>query len=332
MKFKDYYAILGVARDADADDIKKAYRKMARKYHPDVSKEPDASERMSEVNEANAVLSDVEKRAAYDAMGTGHHAGENFTPPPDWDAGFEFSGRNPQGADGADYSDFFEELFGRMGRQSRQQTHGAHGSAGHSARGEDHHARILLDIEDAWRGARRLLTLKSPQINAQGRVELVERTLEVAIPPGVKAGQLIRLAGQGSPGQAGAPAGDLFLEVSFRPDHRFHVEGTDLVMALQLAPWEAALGAVVPVSLPDGSSLKVRVPAGTQGGQTITVRGKGLPAKTPGDLDLQVRVVLPSALEPRARELYEKMASTLPDFDARKLHAAEQERQAEGAS
>lgn len=332
MKFKDYYAILGVARDAGADDIKKAYRKLARKYHPDVSKEPDAAERMSEVNEANAVLSDVEKRAAYDAIGTGHHAGENFTPPPDWDAGFEFSGRNPQGADGADYSDFFEELFGRMGRQARQQTHGAHRSAGFGARGEDHHARILLDIEDAWRGARRLLTLKSPQINAQGRVELVERTLEVAIPPGVKAGQLIRLAGQGAPGQAGAAAGDLYLEVGFRPHPRFHVEGTDLVMALPLAPWEAALGAVVPVNLPDGSSLKVRVPAGTQGGQTITVRGKGLPAKTPGDLDLQVRVVLPSALEPRARELYEKMASALPDFDARKVHAAEQERQAEGAS
>lgn len=332
MKFKDYYAILGVARDAAAEDIKKAYRKLARKYHPDVSKEPDASERMSEVNEANDVLSDVDKRAAYDALGTGRRAGESFTPPPDWDAGFEFRGRGAPGADGTDHSDFFEELFGRMGRRSHPQSQGAAGSAGFSARGEDHHAKILLDIEDAWRGAQRLLTLKSPQMDAQGRIELVERTLEVSIPPGVKAGQLIRLAGQGSPGHGAAAAGDLFLEVGFRPHRRFLLEGTDLVMVLALAPWEAALGAVVPVVLPDGRSLKVRVPAGTQGGQTITVRGRGLPAKSPGDLDLNVQVVLPSAHDPRARALYEQMASALPDFDARKVSAAEQERQAEGAA
>ena len=333
MQFKDYYAVLEVAKDATADDIKKAFRKLARKYHPDVSKEPDASARMSEINEANAVLSDAERRAAYDAVGQGHQAGERFTPPPDWDAGFEFSGRGAEGMDGGEYSDFFAELFGRMGQQARRQAGaerhrggGASTAGGFGAAGADHHAKILLDVEDAWSGAKRLVTLRAPQLDAQGRVQLAERTLEVNIPAGVKAGQMIRLAGQGGPGLGGGQPGDLMLEVHFKAHPRFRVDGADLIAELSLAPWEAALGAVVPVVLPDGSTLKVRVPAGAQSGRSITVRGKGLPARTPGDLELQLRVVLPSAFDPRAKRLYEQMATELTDFDARKVAAAEHER------
>jgi curved DNA-binding protein len=327
VEFKDYYAVLGVARDASADEIKKAYRKLARKYHPDVSKEPDAAARMSEVNEAYAVLSDAEKRAAYDAVGQGRRAGEPFTPPPDWDAGFEFSGRGFEGMDAGEFSDFFAELFGRMGAGRRRGAAGAHAAhEGFAARGEDHHAKIVLDLEDAWRGATRQVTLRSPQLDAHGRVVLVERTLDVKIPPGVKPGQMIRLAGQGGAGHGGAPAGDLFLEVAIRPHPRFRLDGTTLIADLPVAPWEAALGAIVPVALPDGSTLRVRVPAGAQSGQTLTVRGKGLPARTPGDLELQLRVVLPSAYDPRAKALYERMAAELTDFDARKVAAAEAER------
>jgi len=325
MEFKDYYAVLGVEREAAADDIKKSYRKLARKYHPDVSKEPDAEKRMSEINEAYNVLSDPEKRAAYDNLGPGHREGEAFTPPPGWDAGFEFSGgRGFAGGEAGDFSDFFSELFGRM-----RSPGAAHAGAGRGAqmRGEDHHAKIVLALEDAWRGVQTQVSLKAPQLDAQGHLTLSQRTLEVRIPAGVKPGQMIRLNGQGGQGIGGAPAGDLLLEVEIAPHPRFKLDGANLIAELPLAPWEAALGAVVPVSLPDGQGLKVRVPAGAQSGRVLTVRGKGLPARTPGDLELQLRVVLPSGLEPRAKRLYEQMAAELgPEFDARKVAAAESER------
>lgn len=308
MEFKDYYATLGVARDAGAEEIKKAFRRLARKYHPDVSKEANAEARMQEINEANTVLSDPEKRAAYDALGTGHRPGEEFRPPPDWDAGFEFSRHAFGEGAGGDFSDFFAELFGRMGGARHGQRPGQ--------RGEDHYAKILLDIEDAWQGATRQISLRAPKLDAQGRVVLETRTLQVQIPKSVREGQLIRLANQGAPGLRGELPGDLLLEVHLKPHPRFRVEGRDLHIELPLAPWEAALGAVVPIALPDGSSLKVRVPPGAQSGRRLRVPGKGVPGATPGDLELTVRVVLPGADTPRAKELYETMAREL-GFDPR---------------
>jgi curved DNA-binding protein len=315
VQFKDYYEVLGVPRDATADQVKKAYRKLARKYHPDVSKAPGAEAQMKDVNEAYAVLSDPQRRAAFDQLlARGARGGQEFQPPPDWDSGFEFSGGGFAPDGGADFSDFFSELFGRMG--SARGRPGARADAGFHARGEDHHAKIMLDVEDAFRGARRQVTLRAPQVDDQGRVALATRTLDVQIPKGIREGQLIRLAGQGSPGLGGGPPGDLFLEVRFQPNARYAVHGRDLVAELPVAPWEAALGAVVPVPLPDGRTLNVRVPAGAQGGGKLRVRGQGLPADPPGDLELALRVVLPPADSPRAKELYETMARDLA-FDPR---------------
>jgi len=306
MQFKDYYQTLGVGREATAEEIKKAFRKLARKYHPDVSKEADAELRMKEVNEAHAVLSDPEKRAAYDQLGAHYRPGQEFRPPPDWDAGFEFSGGGFRPGEAADFSDFFAELFGRTGARGQ----------GFRGAGEDHHAKVLLDIEDAFRGATRQISLRVPRVDAQGRAHLATRTLNVRIPKGVREGQVIRLAGQGASAPGGGAAGDLLLEVRFRPHERLRAEGRDLHLALPVAPWEAALGAVVAVELPDGA-VKVRIPEGAQSGRQLRVRGKGLPGDPPGDLLLDLRVVLPPADTPRARELYETMARELA-FDARR--------------
>ncbi len=317
MEFKDYYQILGVARDAGAEDIKKSFRKLARKYHPDVSKEKDAEKHMKEVNEAYTVLSDPEKRAAYDQLGRGYQPGQDFRPPPDWDAGFEFSGRGFSPNEAADFSDFFAELFGRMGGARGFRASGSQ----FRSRGEDHHAKVVLDLEDAFHGAARQISLRVPTVDAQGRVQLTTRTLNVKIPKGVREGQIIRLAGQGTPGEGGAPAGDLLLEVHLKADSRVRVEGRNLYISMPVAPWEAALGAVVPVELPAGN-LKVRIPAGAQTGRRLNVRGKGIPGSPPGDLIIDIQVVTPPADTPKAREFYENMAREFA-FDPRK-QAAEQ--------
>lgn len=307
MEFKDYYQTLGVAREATADEIKKAFRRLARKYHPDVSKESNAEARMKDVNEAYAVLSDLEKRAAYDQLGRDYQAGQDFRPPPNWDAGFEFSGREFGGAQGADFSDFFSELFGRSGAGGR--------GARFDARGEDRHAKILIDLEDAYRGASRVVTLRLPSVDEQGRVVMTEHSLNVRIPKGVQEGQILRLAGQGSPGLGEGKPGDLFLEIHFAPHPRFRVEGKDAYATLRVAPWEAALGASVKASLPVGA-VEVRIPEGSQNGRKLRLKGRGIPATPPGDLYLVLEVVLPPADTAKARELYQAMARELA-FDPR---------------
>jgi len=300
MEFKDYYSIMGVARDATQDEIKRAYRKLARKYHPDVSKEADAEARFKELGEAYEVLKDPEKRAAYDQLGANWKAGQDFRPPPDWDAGFEFSGGYQEGSA---FSDFFESLFGRAAA-------GHAGGPGFRARGEDHHARILIDLEDAFQGATRTITLHAPQLDGQGHVRTRERTLNVRIPRGIRQGQHIRLAGQGTPGFGGGVAGDLYLDVEFKPHHLYRVDGRDLYLDLPLAPWEAALGDRVKVPTPEGI-VDLTIPSASTAGRKLRLKGRGIPGEPAGDLYVVLQIALPPADSESARQLYRTMQQEL---------------------
>jgi len=306
MDFKDYYKIIGVKRDATQDEIKRAYRKLARKYHPDVSKEADAEERFKEVGEAYEALKDPEKRAAYDQLGANWKAGQEFHPPPEWDAGFEFSGGGYTGGDSANYSDFFESLFSHNFGEAQA----GRGYTGFNARGEDHHAKVFIDLEDAYRGVTRSITLQTPELDGRGHVTTKQRTLNVKIPKGVKQGQRIRLSGQGSPGVGEAPAGDLYLEIEFNPHSIYRVDGHDVYLNLPVAPWEAALGATVKVPTPDGP-VDLKITEGTPGGRKLRLKGRGIPGKPSGDLFVIPQITLPPADSDSARELYHKMEQEL---------------------
>ncbi len=302
MEFKDYYQVMGVARDATDAQIKQAYRKLARKYHPDVSKEKDAEARFKDLGEAYEVLKNPEKRAAYDQLGRGPRPGEDFRPPPDWGSGFEFSGSGDAGA--GDYSDFFASLFGRAGGTQ------ARGGATHG-HGEDHHAKVMLDLEAALQGGQRSFTLRVPSPGANGRPEIKERTLSVQIPKGILAGQHIRLAGQGAPGVRDGKSGDLFLEVEFQPHRLYRVDGRDLYLALPVAPWEAALGASVAIPTPSGE-VQLKIPAGARGGGKLRLKGRGIPATPPGDLYAVLEIALPPANDEKSRAAYAALAAALP--------------------
>jgi curved DNA-binding protein len=313
MDYKDYYKIMGVARDASQDEIKRSYRKLARKYHPDVSKEPNAEEKFKELQEANEVLKDTEKRAAYDQLGSQWRSGQDFRPPPDWGKGFEFSRgfSGGGGGDDAGFSDFFSSLFGD--RSTFRQAGG--GRQRFAQNGQDHVAKIEIALEDAYKGGSQTIDLRAPALSSDGHVVTRPRTLRVSIPAGVTEGQQIRLAGQGSPGAGGGSAGDLYLEITFKPHPLYQVQGRDVTLTLPIAPWEAALGETVAVPTL-GGPVDMRIPAGAKSGQKMRLKGRGLPGSAPGDQYIVLKIVLPPQDTPEARALYERMKRELP-FDPR---------------
>lgn len=299
MEFKDYYQVMGVARDATDAQIKQAYRKLARKYHPDVSKEKDAEARFKEVGEAYEVLKSPEKRAAYDQLGKDYRPGQDFKPPPNWDSGFEFSGA---GSGDEAYSDFFDALFGAQARAGRGR------SRAHPGRGEDHHAKVLLDLQASLNGGTRSFTLRMPEIDAEGRLVSKERTLNVQVPKGILAGQQIRLAGQGAGAHGDGTPGDLYIEVEFQPDPLYRVDGRDLYLELPVAPWEAALGATVKTPTP-GGNVELKIPSGSHAGSKLRLKGRGIPAPQPGDFYVVLQIALPPADGDKARAAYAALAA-----------------------
>ena len=308
MQYKDYYKLLGVQRGASLDEIKKAYRRLARKYHPDVSKESDAEARFKEVGEAYEVLKDPQKRAAYDRLGADWKAGQDFRPPPGWgrEGSFGFGGRGGGGGfhrrrggfSGGEFSDFFENLFGQgspFGGAMDEE-------AFTKRRGSDQRTVLEITLEEAFQGGSR-------------RVDVGGRKLQVKIPAGVSDGSQIRLAGQGEQPLVGGARGDLYLEMKIRPHRLFEVEGKDLTLKLPIAPWEAALGAKVSVPTP-GGRIEMKIPADSQSGRKMRLKGRGLPGKPAGDLYVELRIVNPPADSERVKELYRRMAEETA-FDPR---------------
>ncbi len=310
MQYKDYYKIMGLTRNATQDKVKRAYRKLARKYHPDVSKERDAEAKFKELGEAYEVLQYPEKRAAYDRLDPTWEASENFTPPPNWNEGFEFKGPGFTGGDASSFSDFLGQLFGRTGSHPvNREQHGFH------ARGKDIHTKVYIDLEDSVQGTTRNISLSAPEIDAQGYVQVKRRSLNIKIPKGIKPGQHIRLSGQGAPGSGGDEAGDLLLEIAFNNHPLYRVSETDIYMDLPVTPWEAKLGAKIKVPTPEGS-VDLKIPPHSRQGSKLRLKGHGLPTKIPGDFFVVLKIVLPPAHTEEAKALYQKMQHEF-DFNPR---------------
>jgi curved DNA-binding protein len=300
MKYKDYYEILGVSRDADAEAIKKVYRKLARKYHPDVSKEPGAEEKFKEVAEAYQTLSDPEKRAAYDQLGS-HAPGQDFRPPPGWEQSF---GGAPFGG-GASFEDIdLSDLFaGLAGARARGQ-----GRTG-PMRGRDFEAAVQMTLEQAFHGTEIELDLSVPEYDENGFARRVSERTKVRIPRGVTQGQRLRVPGKGGKGYRGAPNGDLYLDIEVLPHALFRLDGLDLHLDLPLAPWEAVLGTTIEMPTP-GGKVSLKVPAGTRAGQQLRLTGRGLARADgqTGHLYATARVVVPTVADDAERDLWRKLA------------------------
>jgi curved DNA-binding protein len=321
MKFKDYYEILGVPRGASADDIKKAYRKLARKFHPDVNKARGAEEKFKDIAEAYEVLGDAAKRQRYDSLGRDFQNGQDFRAPPGWEdaaSAFAFHRRAPRGSgrrmeETGGFSDFFESLFGSgfFGGHAVQEEPGEGPFAVH---GDDREAELTISFDEAFHGAAKTLALEAVELDRHGRPQRQTRTYKVRIPSGTADGARIRLPGQGGAGMAGGAAGDLYLRVHVAPHPIFKLNGRQVEIELPVAPWEAALGGRIPVPTPSGTA-HVTLPPGTAGGRTIRLRGKGLPPD--GDLLATIRIAVPTRLTDRERELFQELARVSP-FDPRK--------------
>ncbi len=304
MEYKDYYKIMGLERDASQDEIKRTYRKLARKYHPDVSKEPDAEAKFKDIVEAYEVLKDPAKREAYNRLDPHMASRQDFQPPPDWDTFFQFRGDGFSDVSGRGFSDFFETLFGHSAYQSQFSEHG-----------QNQHARFFVDLEDVFHGATRSFTLQSQEIDERGRVRVSNRTLKVKIPKGLKAGQQLKLKGQGAATMHQGLKGDLYLEIHFNAHPYYRPEGRDLHMQLPVTPWEAALGGLVKVPTPDGT-VRVKIPEGSNSGSKLRLKGRGIPGNPAGNIYVTLTVVVPPANNEQAKGLYKEMAATL-EFNPR---------------
>jgi curved DNA-binding protein len=312
MKFKDYYEIMGVPEDASAGDIKKAYRTLARKHHPDLNKDKAAGDKFKELGEAYEVLKDPTKREEYDQIRKygGAAAGEEFKPPPGWQSGADFSGGGYTTADAAEFSDFFETLFGRRGARTARAGAGPGGGT-FAVRGEDIHYRIPVTLEESFNGSSRGISLQTHRYDADGRAVPETKTLNVKIPKGVVQGQKIRLRGQGGAGFGGAANGDLYMEVDLQPHPMYSVEGRDLTVVLPVAPWEAALGASVKVPTL-GGAVNLTIPPGAHGGQRLRLKGRGLPGSVSGDQYVVLKIVMPPVKSDEDRALMERMRQQMP--------------------
>ncbi len=322
MDFKDYYAALGVSESASPEDIKKAYRKLARKYHPDVSKEDKAADKFKDIGEAYEVLKDPEKRAEYDQIRKyGARTDGSFQPPPGWQSASGFGGGGYTEADARQFSDFFEEIFGG-GHRASGQGRGGFGGFGQSMRmrGEDVHARLALFLEEVFHGCEKQVSFTVHEPDKQGRIRERQKTLNVKIPAGMREGQHLRLKGQGSPGYGGGEPGDLLLEIELAPHPVFTVEGRDVLVTVPIAPWEAAMGASVTVPTV-GAKVNVKVPKGSSSGRKLRLKGKGLPGKHPGDQIVVLQIVMPEQHSKEAEGLYEQLAEAEKQFNPRsRLH------------